>query len=73
MEHVYIAFITAVVFFICKQLLNRKSNVKDFNKQLLRDCLLIFIIVYATSYYSNYYMKTEMENNAEIFTSLPGF
>jgi uncharacterized membrane protein YjjP (DUF1212 family) len=74
MEHVYIAFITAIVFFIFKQILNRKSGDKDFNKQLLRDCVLIFVIVYASSYGIEYYMASEKEaTKAEIFTSLPGF
>jgi|MDTB01.2.fsa_nt_gb uncharacterized membrane protein YjjP (DUF1212 family) len=73
MEHLYIAFITSISFFIMKQLLNRKSLDKDFNKQLLRDCVLLFAIVYITSYGIEYYTTYDKEVKTEIFTGLPGF
>tara|TARA_B110000261_G_C13037109_1_gene338762 strand:+ start:834 stop:1055 length:222 start_codon:yes stop_codon:yes gene_type:complete len=73
MEHLYIAFITTIIFFICKQILNRRTTIPDFNKQLIRDCVLLFIIVSASSYGIKYYNMSEEVVKTEIFTSMPGF
>lgn len=66
-----IAFLVSLIFFIVKHIFNRNNEDINFNKYLIRDTSLIFLIVICVLNLNNLY-KEDCETT-EIFTGRPCF
>lgn len=74
-SQVFFAFFVAIGFFIVKHLLRRIYNQEkeeDFNKKVIKDSVLIFVIVYLSFIIrENYFLVDSIKT--QVFTSEPNF
>jgi hypothetical protein len=74
-SQVFFSFFVSIGYFIAKHLLRRiyKQEVdEDFNKKVMKDSVLIFVIVYLSFIIrENYFIVDAMKT--QVFTSEPNF
>ena len=74
-SQVFFSFFVSIGYFIVKHLLRRiyKQEVdEDFNKKVMKDSVLIFVIVYLSFIIrENYFLVDAMKT--QVFTSEPNF
>ena len=71
-EHIYIALVSGIIFFIFKLLMNKKNKENANEKDIMRDSFYVAVIVGLVLFTKDtYFNKANMKT--QVFTNEPSF